>query len=67
MKALEAAQRLQRIASNSSIGREDRKALQTAIEALSGNPCVVCVYSPPSAGIGKPCTGCPAVGAVDYK
>lgn len=67
MKAPEAAQRLQRMMSNSSIGREDRNALQTAVEALMGNPCVVCAYSPPSAGIGKPCTGCPAVGAVDYK
>lgn len=67
MKAPEAAQRLQKLIDNNSINGDTKKALQTAIEALKGNPCVVCVYSPPSAGIGKPCTGCPAVGAVDYK
>lgn len=62
MNALEAAQRLERIAGYINISPEDKAALRAAQEALSGNPCAVCVHQPPVAGYGKPCVGCPAVG-----
>lgn len=34
-------------------------------EACADSPCDLCVYNPPSAGDGKPCTMCPAEGKVE--
>lgn len=60
MNAQEAAQRLEIMSVRGIIGESDKKAVWVALEALRGNPCAVCIYSPPSAD--KPCCKCPAVG-----
>lgn len=67
MNSLEAAQKVEKLMEYDSLRGDYKDALQVALEALRGNPCAVCVYSPPTAGDGRPCTVCPAVGAVEYK
>ena len=45
--------------------RRDVESLNVAIKAMEMNsPCDLCAYNPPSAGDGKPCTMCPAIGEV---
>lgn len=62
MRATEAAERLTIMEGYKCITDVDKMALRTAREALRGNPCAVCIYQPPTAGDGRPCTYCPAVG-----
>lgn len=63
MNALKAIERLERIKTYKCISDADKVALTVALEALRGNPCAVCIYQPPTAGDGRPCTICPAVGS----
>lgn len=65
MNAQEAAERVEKMVVDINIGEEDKKALWAALEALRGNPCAVCIYSPPKAGDGRPCVKCPATGAIN--
>ena len=62
MNSKEAADKIEKIVKHKTIRKDYQNALQLAIEALRGNPCAVCIYSPPSAGDGRPCAHCPAVG-----